>query len=86
MYTKVFSMYIFLENRVELVSMIDFSVFDATFCTKPCVFLQESVVRSEKLVDGHEFYGTHEKMYIEKTLAPVFSMYIFLGSAWNSCR
>jgi len=62
-------MYIFLVNRVELVSMIDFEVSDNTFGTKPHDSEQEYVVRIEKLDDGHEFHGVPRKMYIEKTEA-----------------
>jgi len=65
----VFSMYIFLVNRAELVCMIDSAVSDSTFGTKPHDSEQEYVVKTEKLVDGHEFHGVPRKMYIEKTEA-----------------
>jgi len=54
-------MYLFSVNRVELVSMIDSAVFDSTFGTKPHDSEQEYVVKTEKLVNGHEFHGTEKK-------------------------
>jgi len=49
--------------------MNDLLVSESTFGTKPHDSEQESVVKTEKLVDGHEFHGVPKKMYIEKTEA-----------------